>query len=91
MNATSNNDERWLSVRPAMTESRALLRARDPATHNNVHKQTPRSEPTRMKIHALTTGTVSVEHSFLFPGHGPRRQLDLFLPGNFSDPLPIHC
>ena len=44
-----------------------------------------------MKIHALTTGTVSVKHSFLFPGHGPRRQLDLFLPGNFSDPLPIHC
>jgi N-acyl homoserine lactone hydrolase len=44
-----------------------------------------------MKIHALTTGTVSVKHSFLFPRHGARRQLDLFLPGDFSDPLPIHC
>ena len=44
-----------------------------------------------MKIHALTTGTVSVKHSFLFPRTGPRRQLDLFLPGTFSEPLPIHC
>ena len=44
-----------------------------------------------MKIHALTTGTVQVKHSFLFPGHGPRRQLDLFLPGAWADPLPIHC
>jgi len=44
-----------------------------------------------MKIHALTTGPVRVKHSFLFPSPGPRRQLDLFLPGPFSDPLPIHC
>ena len=44
-----------------------------------------------MKIHALTTGTVSVKHGFLFPRHGARRQLDLFLPGAFSEPLPIHC
>jgi N-acyl homoserine lactone hydrolase len=44
-----------------------------------------------MKIHALTTGTVRVKHSFLFPSPGPRRQLDLFLPSPFSDPLPIHC
>jgi N-acyl homoserine lactone hydrolase len=44
-----------------------------------------------MKIHALTTGAVRVKHSFLFPSHGPRRQLDLFLPGAWSDPLPIHC
>ncbi len=44
-----------------------------------------------MKIHALTTGAVRVKHSFLFPSAGPRRQLDLFLPGAFSDPLPIHC
>jgi N-acyl homoserine lactone hydrolase len=44
-----------------------------------------------MKIHALTTGTVSVKHGFLFPRHGARRQLDLFLPGAFSPPLPIHC
>ena len=43
-----------------------------------------------MKIHALSTGAVSVKHSFLFPGKGVRRQLDLFLPGPFSAPLPIH-
>jgi N-acyl homoserine lactone hydrolase len=43
-----------------------------------------------MKIHALTTGAVRVKHSFLFPSAGRRRQLDLFLPGPFSDPLPIH-
>ena len=44
-----------------------------------------------MKVHALRTGSVRVKHSFLFPRPGPRRQLDLFLPGAFSDPLPIHC
>ncbi len=44
-----------------------------------------------MKIHALTTGAVRVKHSFLFPSSGVRRQLDLFMPGPFSDPLPIHC
>ena len=44
-----------------------------------------------MKIHALTTGAVRVKHSFLYPRQGWRRQLDLFLPGAFSDPLPIHC
>jgi glyoxylase-like metal-dependent hydrolase (beta-lactamase superfamily II) len=44
-----------------------------------------------MRIHALTTGTVRVKHAFLFPSRGPRRQLDLFLPGPWSDPLPIHC
>jgi glyoxylase-like metal-dependent hydrolase (beta-lactamase superfamily II) len=44
-----------------------------------------------MKIHALDTGAVRVKHSFLFPSRGPRRQLDLFMPGAFSDPLPIHC
>jgi N-acyl homoserine lactone hydrolase len=44
-----------------------------------------------MRIHSLTTGTVRVKHAFLFPGPGPRRQLDLFLPGPWSDPLPIHC
>jgi N-acyl homoserine lactone hydrolase len=44
-----------------------------------------------MKIHVLTTGAVRVKHSFLFPSPGPRRQLDLFMPGPFSDPLPIHC
>ncbi len=44
-----------------------------------------------MRIHALRTGSVRVKHSFLFPAEGPRRQLDLFLPGPFSEPLPIHC
>jgi N-acyl homoserine lactone hydrolase len=44
-----------------------------------------------MKIHALTTGTVSVKQSFLFPAAGPRRQLGLFLPGAWSARLPIHC
>ena len=44
-----------------------------------------------MRIHPLTTGTVRVKHSFLFPSRGPRRQLDLFLPGPWSEPLPIHC
>jgi glyoxylase-like metal-dependent hydrolase (beta-lactamase superfamily II) len=44
-----------------------------------------------MKIHCLTTGTVSVKQSFLFPRSGARRQLGLFLPGEFSAPLPIHC
>lgn len=44
-----------------------------------------------MKIHALTTGTVSLKDSFLHPGAGARRQLNLFLPGAFSEPMPIHC
>jgi glyoxylase-like metal-dependent hydrolase (beta-lactamase superfamily II) len=44
-----------------------------------------------MKIHALSTGAVRVKHSFLFPSRGARRQLDLFLPGAWSEPLPIHC
>lgn len=44
-----------------------------------------------MQIHPLTTGTVRVKHAFLFPTPGPRRQPDLFLPGPWSDPLPIHC
>ncbi len=44
-----------------------------------------------MRIHALSTGSVRVKRSFLFPSSGARRQLDLFLPGPFSDPLPIHC
>jgi N-acyl homoserine lactone hydrolase len=44
-----------------------------------------------MKIHALTTGTVRVKRSFLMPSPGLRRQLNLFLPDVFSEPLPIHC
>src|ERR1039457_7217361 len=44
-----------------------------------------------MRIHALTTGTARVKHALPFPSRGPRRQLDLFLPGPWSEPLPIHC
>ena len=44
-----------------------------------------------MKIHAIQTGAVRLKHSFLFPRRGARRQLDLFLPGPFSEPMPIHC
>jgi N-acyl homoserine lactone hydrolase len=44
-----------------------------------------------MQIHALGTGTVRLKHSFLFAKNGWRRQADLFLPGPWSDPLPIHC
>jgi len=44
-----------------------------------------------MRIHALTTGTVLLKRSFLFPGKGVRRQLDLFLPGPWEGPVPIHC
>jgi len=43
-----------------------------------------------VRIHALRTGSVRVKHSFLYPRTGMRRQLDLFLPGPWSDPLPIH-
>ncbi len=44
-----------------------------------------------MRIHAISTGSVRLKRSFLFPSTGPRRQLDLFLPGPWSDPVPIHC
>lgn len=44
-----------------------------------------------MRIHCLTTGTVRLKHAFLFPSRGARRQLDLFLPGPWSEPVPIHC
>jgi glyoxylase-like metal-dependent hydrolase (beta-lactamase superfamily II) len=44
-----------------------------------------------MRIHALTTGTVRVKRAFLLPSQGPRRQPDLFLPGPWSEPLPILC
>jgi N-acyl homoserine lactone hydrolase len=44
-----------------------------------------------MRIHALGTGSVRLKHSFLFAKSGWRRQADLFLPGPWSDPLPIHC
>jgi N-acyl homoserine lactone hydrolase len=44
-----------------------------------------------MKIHPLTTGTVLLKHAFLHARSGVRRQLDLFLPGPWSEPMPIHC
>jgi N-acyl homoserine lactone hydrolase len=44
-----------------------------------------------MKIHALTTGTVRLKHAFLYARQNWRRQLDLLLPGPFSEPMPIHC
>lgn len=44
-----------------------------------------------MEIHALTTGTVRLKDAFLHARPGPTRQPRLFLPGPFSDPLPIHA
>lgn len=44
-----------------------------------------------MKVHAVTTGTVQVKQKFLFAARGMRRQLNLFLPDEWSDPLPIHA
>lgn len=44
-----------------------------------------------MHVHALTTGTVRVKDAFLHARSGPTRQLRLFAPGPFSDPLPIHA
>lgn len=43
-----------------------------------------------MEIHSLTTGTVQVKESFLHARTGPLRQPMIFLPGPFSEPLPIH-
>jgi glyoxylase-like metal-dependent hydrolase (beta-lactamase superfamily II) len=44
-----------------------------------------------MRIHALMTGNIRGKHAFLFPSSGARRQLDLLLPGTWSDPFPILC
>jgi glyoxylase-like metal-dependent hydrolase (beta-lactamase superfamily II) len=44
-----------------------------------------------VRVHALTTGTVRVKEAFLHARSGPTRQLRLFTPGPFSDPLPIHA
>jgi glyoxylase-like metal-dependent hydrolase (beta-lactamase superfamily II) len=44
-----------------------------------------------MRIHVLTTGAVRVKQAFLFPRDGVRRQLALFMPDRYSEPLPIHC
>jgi N-acyl homoserine lactone hydrolase len=43
-----------------------------------------------VRIHALSTGTVRVKDSFLHARTGPMRQPRLFMPGSFTDPLPIH-
>jgi N-acyl homoserine lactone hydrolase len=47
--------------------------------------------PAAVRIHALTTGAVRLKHAFLFAREGWRRQLDLFVPGEFAAPMPIHC
>jgi glyoxylase-like metal-dependent hydrolase (beta-lactamase superfamily II) len=45
-----------------------------------------------LRIHALTTGAVRLKRSFLFASGGWRRQLNLFLPGQWVDEaFPIHC
>ncbi len=44
-----------------------------------------------MQIHALTTGMVRLKRAFLFASDGWRRQLDLFAPGEWCEPVPIHC
>ncbi len=44
-----------------------------------------------MKIHALCTGTVRLKDAFLNARQNWRRQLDLFLPGEWSAPMPVHC
>lgn len=44
-----------------------------------------------MRIHALSTGSVQLKHSFLHARSGWSRQLRLFMPDEWSDPLPIHC
>jgi N-acyl homoserine lactone hydrolase len=44
-----------------------------------------------VKIHALSTGTVRLKKAFLHARSGPRRRLDLLLPGPWLGPYPIHC
>jgi N-acyl homoserine lactone hydrolase len=44
-----------------------------------------------MRIHALPTGHVVLKQSFLHARSGPRRRLDLFLPGPWSGPMPIRA
>jgi N-acyl homoserine lactone hydrolase len=44
-----------------------------------------------MKIHPLTTGTVALKDAFLHARPGWRRQPALLMPGQWSEPLPIHC
>jgi N-acyl homoserine lactone hydrolase len=44
-----------------------------------------------MRIHPLTTGSARLKHAFLHASSGWRRQLNLFLPGPLSEPMPIHA
>jgi N-acyl homoserine lactone hydrolase len=44
-----------------------------------------------MKVHALPTGHVVLKQSFVHPRRGLRRRLDLFLPGPWSEPMPIRA
>jgi N-acyl homoserine lactone hydrolase len=44
-----------------------------------------------MRIHALTTGMVRLKDAFLHARTDWRRRLDLLLPGEWCEPVPIHC
>lgn len=44
-----------------------------------------------MKIHNLQTGQVVLKQAFLHPRPGRRGRVDLFRPGPWADPLPIHA
>jgi N-acyl homoserine lactone hydrolase len=44
-----------------------------------------------VRIHALPTGDVVLKQSFVNPRPGLRRRLDLFLPGPWSEPMPIRA
>jgi glyoxylase-like metal-dependent hydrolase (beta-lactamase superfamily II) len=44
-----------------------------------------------MQITAMSTGVVRLKHAFLYARSGWRRQPALFLPGPWSNPVPIHC
>lgn len=44
-----------------------------------------------MRIHALPNGHAVLKKSFLHPRPGLRRRLDLFLPGPWSQPMPLRA
>jgi N-acyl homoserine lactone hydrolase len=44
-----------------------------------------------MRIHCLSIGTVRLKDAFLHPRGGALRQPGLFLPGDFTGPMPIHA
>jgi N-acyl homoserine lactone hydrolase len=44
-----------------------------------------------MRVHALPTGHVVLKRAFLHARPGLRRRLDLFLPGPWSEPMPIRA